>query len=45
MEPQMHRSTEETRGGSNEHVVRYVLAASLLLALGTMTVVFLWGSL
>ncbi len=43
MEQQMHRSTDDTRGGSTEHVVRYVLGISLVLALATMTIVYLWG--
>jgi len=42
--PEMHRSTEDTRAGSTEHVVRYVLAISLMLAILVMVILFLWGS-
>ncbi len=42
--PEMHRSTDDTRAGSTEHVVRYVLAISLVLAILAMIILFLWGS-
>lgn len=43
-EPQMHRGTEDTRAGSTEHIVRYVLMISLVLILAAMTIVYLWGT-
>ncbi len=35
---------EEASGGSKEHVVRYVLAASLLLAIIALTAVWMTGA-
>lgn len=40
-EPEQHITTEEARGGSTEHVVRYVLGISLALAVLVMLLV-LW---
>jgi len=44
MEQQTHKDTDEARAGSTPHVVRYVLAISLLLALATMMIVYIWGN-
>lgn len=43
MNEPMHRSAEDTRAGSTRHIVRYVLAISLLLVVVGMGVVLLWG--
>lgn len=42
-EAKQNISTEKARAGSSEHVVRYVLAASLALAiLAMIVIVLLW---
>ena len=38
---QLHIETNEVRGGSSPNVVRWVLAASLVLAIGAMSVIWL----
>ncbi|MBB6124150.1 hypothetical protein [Sphingobium subterraneum] len=43
MNEPMHRGTEDTRAGSTNHIVRYVLAISVALAVIGMAVVLLWG--
>lgn len=40
-EPEQHISTDDARGGVTPHIVRYVLAISLALAIVGMIVV-LW---
>ena len=42
--PEMHRTTEQTRAGSTEHIVRYVLAISLALAVIVMLVILYFWS-
>ena len=37
---EVHIETDEARGASTPHIVRYVLAISLLLAIAAMT--FIW---
>jgi len=43
MEQPIRKGTDEARAGSTPHIVRYVLGASLLLALAAMIIVYLWG--
>jgi hypothetical protein len=38
-----HIATDDARGGSTPHIVRYILAISLLLAIVAMIFVF-WGA-
>lgn len=38
-------SSDEVRGGSEEHVVRYVLGFSLFLAIVTLTTTWMTGAL
>ncbi len=40
-----HITTNEARGGSTPHIVRYVLMFSLLLAIGAMSAVWITGAL
>ncbi|HZV19146.1 MAG TPA: hypothetical protein VFF84_10700 [Sphingobium sp.] len=44
MEQEIHKSTDDARGGSTPHIVRYVLTVSLALALLAMVVLVLWGT-
>lgn len=43
MDGQVHKTPDEARAGSTPHIVRYVLAVSLALAVLTMLVLLLWG--
>ena len=38
---EIHIETDEARGGSTPHIVRYVLAASLVLAIIAMSVIWI----
>jgi hypothetical protein len=40
----LHLTTEEASGGSSPGIVRYVLAASLLLAVVLMSVIWITGA-
>lgn len=40
-----HIATNEARGGSTPHIVRYVLMFSLLLAIGAMSAIWITGAL
>ena len=40
-----HISTDDARGGSIEHVVRYVLGISLFLAITSLSAIWLYGAL
>jgi hypothetical protein len=40
-----HITTNEARGGSTPHIVRYVLIISLLLAIGALSAVWITGAL
>ncbi len=40
---QGHVQPTQTRGASKEGVVRWVLIASMILIVGAMALVFLWG--
>lgn len=44
MDQEIHKSTDDARGGATPHIVRYVLSVSLMLALLAMVVLFLWGT-
>ncbi len=39
-----HITTEEARGGRTNHVVRWVLAISLLLAMSALTIIWVTGA-
>jgi hypothetical protein len=41
---EVHLSTEEASAGTRPHIVRYVLGASLLLAIVAMTIVWITGA-
>lgn len=41
---EVHIETNEARGGSTPHIVRYVLAISLLLAIAAMTFIWVTGA-
>ena len=41
---EVHIETNEARGGSTPHIVRYVLVISLLLAIAAMTVIWMTGA-
>jgi len=43
MNHELHKSAQDARSGSTPHIVRYVLAISLTLAVITMLVLLLWG--
>lgn len=45
MEDDRHYNEEQVSGGSREHVVRYVLLASLLLAIVAMSAAWIIPSL
>ncbi|OYW46752.1 MAG: hypothetical protein B7Z36_04180 [Novosphingobium sp. 12-63-9] len=40
-----HVTTNEARGGSTEHVVRYVLIIGLVLAIGALSLIWITGAL
>ena len=42
---EIHISTEEARGGSTPHIVRYVLGISLLLAIVLLSLVWITGAM
>ena len=41
---EVHVSQEEASGGSRPHIVRYVLAVSLLLVVLLMSAIWIFGS-
>ena len=41
---EVHIETNEARGGSTPHIVRYVLIISLLLAVGAMSLIWMTGA-
>lgn len=43
--PEMHIDAEKARAGSTPHIVRYVLAISLFLAVIAMSVIWITGAL
>jgi len=42
---EVHIRTDEARGGSTPHIVRYVLAISLFLAVAALSLVWITGAL
>jgi len=42
---EVHIETDEARGGSTPHIVRYVLAISLALAILAMSAIWITGAL
>lgn len=42
---EVHVHTDEARGGSTPHIVRYVLIISLLLAIGFLSITWITGAL
>lgn len=45
MMEEIHKDAESARAGSTPHVVRYVLATSLFLAVACLTVIWVLGAL
>ena len=41
---EIHVTTEEASGGSQPHIVRYMLAASLMLAIVAMSAIWIIGA-
>ena len=41
---EVHIETDEARGASTPHIVRYVLAISLLLAIAALTLIWVLGA-
>lgn len=41
---EVHIETDEARGGSTPHIVRYVLVISLFLALAAMSLIWITGA-
>ena len=44
MSEEIHVKPDAARAGETPHIVRYVLAISLILAALLMAMVFLWGA-
>ena len=42
---EVHIETDEARGGSTPHIVRYVLLISMLLAIGFLSIAWITGAL
>jgi hypothetical protein len=42
---EVHVRTTEARGGSTPHIVRYILAISLFLAIAGLSIVWITGAL
>lgn len=42
---EIHIETDEARGGSTPHIVRYVLIISLMLAIGLLSLVWVTGAI
>ena len=42
---EVHITTEEARAGSTPHIVRYVLAISLFLAIAALSLIWITGAL
>lgn len=42
---EVHVTTDEARGGSTPHIVRYVLMISLSLAILAMSIIWITGAL
>ncbi|RXR29030.1 hypothetical protein [Sphingobium fluviale] len=44
MDPQIHETTDHARAGETPHIVRYVLAFSLALAILTLSAIWITGA-
>ena len=44
MDPQIHETTDDARSGETPHIVRYVLAFSLVLAILALSAVWITGA-
>jgi len=44
MDPQIHENTDDARSGETPHIVRYVLAFSLALAILALSAVWITGA-
>ncbi len=42
---EVHIETDEARGGSTPHIVRYVLVISLFLAIAALSLIWITGAL
>ncbi|HEX7751923.1 MAG TPA: hypothetical protein VF440_05930 [Novosphingobium sp.] len=42
---EVHIRTDEARGGSTPHIVRYVLVISLFLAIAALSLIWITGAL
>lgn len=42
---EIHVETEEARGGSTPHIVRWVLAISTLLAIALLSIIWITGAI
>jgi len=42
---EVHVETNEARGGSTPHIVRYILAISLFLAIAALSLIWITGAL
>ncbi len=42
---EIHIETDEARGGSTPHIVRYVLIISMILAIGLLSIVWITGAI
>lgn len=40
-----HITTEEVRGGETKHILRWILAISLVLAIAALTIIWVTGAL
>jgi hypothetical protein len=45
MMEEIHKTTDDARAGSTPHIVRFVLATSLFLAIACLTVIWVVGAL
>ena len=41
---EVHITTDEARGGSTPHIVRYVLGISLVLAIAALSFIWIFGA-
>tara|TARA_B110001454_G_scaffold213235_2_gene231090 strand:- start:730 stop:924 length:195 start_codon:yes stop_codon:yes gene_type:complete len=44
MDPQIHETTDHARSGETPHIVRYVLAFSLVLAILALSAIWITGA-
>ena len=41
---EVHVTSDEARGASTPHIVRYVLLISLVLAIAALSAIWMWGA-